>query len=170
MIARLQPIRRLLSTSTTSLYAIPKRNKLPPRPKHLVKEEDLEEKFLHGGRGPGGQKINKCNSKVQLRHIPTGIVIDCQATRSKEQNRAIAREKLALKLDDYYNPGTSRNAVLTERAQKLKQSKSKKSNRKYKKLEEEKAQKKEEAMLEESPAKDVEDEFEEFLKNAKVEL
>ena len=62
------------------------------------------------------------------------MVVSCQATRSQEQNRAIAREKLALKLDDFYNPGTSRNAVLMERAQKVKQSKSKKSNRKYKKL------------------------------------
>ena len=46
------------------------------------------------------------------------MVVSCQATRSQEQNRAIAREKLALKLDDFYNPGTSRNAVLMERAQK----------------------------------------------------
>ena len=32
------------------------------------------------------------------------MVVSCQATRSQEQNRAIAREKLALKLDDFYNP------------------------------------------------------------------
>ena len=172
MFNRVQSLQRQLSTSTRVFYAIPKRNKLPPRPKHLIKEEELEEKFLHGGRGPGGQKINKCNSKVQLRHIPTGIVIDCQATRSKEQNRAIAREKLALKLDDYYNPGTSRNSVLLERAQKLKQSKSKKSNRKYKKLEEEKSQKVDElSKIEESMnVKDIDDEFDDFLKNAKVDL
>ena len=36
-----------------------KKNKLPPRPKHLIKEEDIEEKILHGGRGPGGQKLIK---------------------------------------------------------------------------------------------------------------
>ncbi|CDO92863.1 unnamed protein product [Kluyveromyces dobzhanskii CBS 2104] len=72
---------------------------MPPRPKFTDEmEKDIEEKFLHGGRGPGGQKINKCNSKVQLRHAPTGIVIDCQATRSRDQNRKIAREKLALRI------------------------------------------------------------------------
>lgn len=172
MFTRVQPTRKFLSTSTIVSYAIPKRNRLPPRPKHLIKEEELEEKFLHGGRGPGGQKINKCNSKVQLKHIPTGIVIDCQATRSKEQNRTIAREKLALKLDDYYNPGSSRNSVLLERAQKLKQSKSKKSNRKYKKLEEEKIQKEDKlAQIEDSlDVKDIDDEFDAFLRNSKVDL
>lgn len=163
---------RLLFTSNSLKYGIPKKNKLPPRPKHLIKEEDIEEKFLHGGRGPGGQKINKTNSKVQLTHIPTGMVVSCQATRSQEQNRAIAREKLALKLDDFYNPGTSRNAVLMERAQKVKQSKSKKSNRKYKKVEDENIQKQIElSKLEESlNIKDIDDEFDDFIKNAKVDL
>ena len=32
------------------------------------------EKFVKGG-GPGGQKINKCCSAVQLKHIPSGIII-----------------------------------------------------------------------------------------------
>lgn len=83
---------------STTLNLI-KKNKLPPRPKFTIElESQCEEKFLHGGRGPGGQKINKCNSKVQLKHLETGIVVTCQETRSQEQNRKIAREKMALEL------------------------------------------------------------------------
>lgn len=89
---------------STSFAPSIKKNKMPPRPKFTAEmETEIEEKFLHGGRGPGGQKINKCNSKVQLRHIPTGIVVDCQATRSRDQNRKIAREKLALRIAQWHN-------------------------------------------------------------------
>lgn len=181
------PIRRLTSTSSI-LYAIPKKNKLPPRPKWLIKEEEIEENFIKGGRGPGGQKINKTNSKVQLTHKPTGIVVTCQATRSQEQNREKAREILALKLDDLYNPETSRNTVVAERAQKVKQSKTKKSNRKYRAINEAKEAEKarlleeEQKLMEELATQDGEtltkqkgveyddDEFDKFIKSAKVDL
>lgn len=180
------PIRRLTSTPSI-LYAIPKKNKLPPRPKWLIKEEEIEENFIKGGRGPGGQKINKTNSKVQLTHKPTGIVVTCQATRSQEQNRKKAREILALKLDDLYNPETSRNTVVAERAQKVKQSKTKKSNRKYRAINEAKEAEKarlleeEQKLMEELVTQDGEtqtkekhgedyDEFDKFIKSAKVDL
>ena len=39
-----------------------------------LNEEDLEEKFIRGS-GPGGQKINKTSSCVELKHIKSGIVI-----------------------------------------------------------------------------------------------
>ncbi|EGV64633.1 hypothetical protein PSN45_004966 [Yamadazyma tenuis] len=124
-------------------YVIPKKTKLPPRPKWLIKEEDIEESFIKGGSGPGGQKINKTNSKVQLKHIPTGIVVTSQHSRSQEQNRQKAREILAEKLDLMENGPKSRVAVVTERKVKLKQSKQKKSHRKYRKIEEGRAKEKE---------------------------
>lgn len=51
------------------------------------------------GRGPGGQAINKTNSSVNLTHIPTGIVVQAQPTRSREENRRIARKILAERLE-----------------------------------------------------------------------
>ncbi|CAI4047989.1 hypothetical protein SUVZ_12G3130 [Saccharomyces uvarum] len=88
--------RRWISGTAVPLI---KKNKFPPRPQFTPEmEAQCTEKFLHGGRGPGGQKINKCNSKVQLRHEPTGIVVECQETRSREQNRRLARLKLAREL------------------------------------------------------------------------
>ncbi|KAK4529542.1 hypothetical protein CCYA_CCYA01G0399 [Cyanidiococcus yangmingshanensis] len=61
-------------------------------------EKEVEETFVKGG-GPGGQKVNKTSSCVILRHIPTGLVVRCQAFRSQFQNRQEARRILARKLD-----------------------------------------------------------------------
>lgn len=119
-------------------YSIPKKTKLPPRPKWLIKEHEIHEEFMKGGRGPGGQKINKSNSKVQLKHLPTGLVVTCQYSRSQEQNRKRAREILAEKLDVLQNGDSSRTAVVNDRKTKVKQSKQKKANRKYRQLREEK--------------------------------
>lgn len=108
---------------------------LPPRPKIL--DAELEEKFLKG-TGPGGQKINKTSCAVQLRHLPTGIVVKSQETRSREQNRKFARNVLAEKLDRLEKGEQSRSAIKAERARSKKASAAKKSRRKYRKLEEEK--------------------------------
>ncbi|TKA83057.1 hypothetical protein B0A55_00945 [Friedmanniomyces simplex] len=108
---------------------------LPPRPKIL--ETDLEEAFLKGS-GPGGQKINKTSSAVQLKHLPSGIVVKCQETRSRQLNRKFARQILAEKLDVLEKGDESRSAIKGERARVKKASASKKAKRKYRKLEEEK--------------------------------
>ncbi|KAL2126210.1 hypothetical protein VTI74DRAFT_1417 [Chaetomium olivicolor] len=105
---------------------------LPPRPKHPP-ESEIEESFLKGS-GPGGQKINKTNSAVQLRHIPTGLVVKSQATRSRTQNRKIARDLLAAKLDELYNGAQSRTAIVGDVKKKRAASKAKKARRKYRKL------------------------------------
>ncbi|RPB13290.1 hypothetical protein P167DRAFT_544645 [Morchella conica CCBAS932] len=92
---------------------------MPPRPS--VIEDEIVEVFLKGS-GPGGQKINKTASAVQLKHLPTGLVVKSQATRSREQNRKIARNILAMKLDERFNGAESRHAKLVEKAQKKKAS------------------------------------------------
>lgn len=81
---------------------------------------------------------NKTNSAVQLRHRPTGIVVKSQATRSRAQNRVIARSLLATRLDVLHNGAESRTAVVTAAKQKRKASATKKARRKYRKLDEEK--------------------------------
>lgn len=73
-------------------------------------EDDLTEKFVRGS-GAGGQKINKTANKVLLIHVPTGIRVECQDTRSLQQNRKIARKRLRSKLDEYWNGPNSKVQV-----------------------------------------------------------
>ena len=59
-----------------------------------VYEEDLDESFILGG-GPGGQKTNKTSNVVRLSHEPSGLMVRCGETRSRETNRWLARRTLA---------------------------------------------------------------------------
>ena len=56
-------------------------------------EKDLEEIFTRSS-GPGGQNVNKVASRVVLRHIPTGLTVSIQDSRSQHENRRLARERL----------------------------------------------------------------------------
>lgn len=62
-------------------------------------EADLAETFVLGS-GPGGQKINKTSSCVSLRHLSTGLEIQCQDGRSQTHNRILARIRLCDKIED----------------------------------------------------------------------
>lgn len=121
---------------------------MPSRP--TISESDIEEKFIKGGSGKGGQKINKTNSKVQLTHIPTGIVVTSQATRSREQNRKIARQILASKIEDMEKGVLSRNQIVIARKQMVKQRAKRKSKAKYAKLAEDKKKKEGDVKVEET--------------------
>ncbi|PHH88783.1 hypothetical protein CDD83_7063 [Cordyceps sp. RAO-2017] len=135
---RLVPVRGFVARACFSVAAAVRgKGALPPRPKPPP-ESEIEESYLRGS-GPGGQKINKTSSAVQLKHIPTGIVVKSQATRSRSQNRTHAREILARRLDDLLHGQQSRSAVVGQVKKKRADSAAKKSRRKYRKLDEDKA-------------------------------
>ena len=75
---------------------------------------------------------NKTSSAVQLKHVPTGMTIKSQATRSRSQNRKIARQLLADKIEAAEKGPESRTALKADIKRKRKASKAKKARRKYK--------------------------------------
>ncbi|MBI1888869.1 MAG: peptide chain release factor-like protein [Candidatus Spechtbacteria bacterium] len=62
-------------------------------------EKETEVEFFRSS-GPGGQNVNKRETGVRIRHIPSAIVIEATDERSQWQNRQIAFERLQKKLEE----------------------------------------------------------------------
>jgi peptide chain release factor len=85
-----------------------------------ILESELEEIFARSG-GPGGQNVNKVSTAVTLRHLPSGLRVTVQDSRSQAANRKLARERL---LDAIDRRRRDERAVELSRREKMRRQRS----------------------------------------------
>lgn len=82
------------STVTVAILEQPSEIQLP-----RIDARDLEISTCRAS-GAGGQNIQKTDSAVQIRHIPTGLMVRCETERSQAYNRATALALLRARLHE----------------------------------------------------------------------
>ena len=98
---------------------------LPESDEDLLRECEVD---TFRSSGPGGQHVNKTESAVRLRHLPSGIVVTSQQERSQHRNKALCLEKLRMKVErlNYrpakrvptHIPRSAKNRTLEEKARR----------------------------------------------------
>ena len=77
---------------------------LPDSDEDLLRECEVD---TFRSSGPGGQHVNKTESAVRLRHLPSGVVVSSQQERSQHRNKALCLEKLRKKIEKLnYRPAS----------------------------------------------------------------
>src|SRR3982751_6615294 len=81
----------MMSGDDLHLYREVKMIILPESDEELLRECEVD---TFRSSGPGGQHVNKTESAVRLKHLPSGLVVTSQQERSQHRNKALCLEKL----------------------------------------------------------------------------
>ena len=98
---------------------------LPESDEDLLRECEVD---TFRSSGPGGQHVNKTESAVRLRHLPSGVVVTSQQERSQHQNKSLCLRKLREKVAQLNHrpakrvptrvPRSAKNRTLEEKARR----------------------------------------------------
>jgi ribosome-associated protein len=99
--------------------------RLPESDEDLLRECEID---TFRSSGPGGQHVNKTESAVRLRHLPTGITVSSQQERSQHRNKTLCLDKLRAKVEQLNHrapkrvptrkPRSAKNRTLEEKARR----------------------------------------------------
>ena len=89
--------------------------RLPESDEELLRECEVD---TFRSSGPGGQHVNKTESAVRLRHLPSGVVVTSRAERSQHQNKALCLGKLREKIAQLNHRPTKRVPTRVPRSAK----------------------------------------------------
>ena len=93
-------------------------------------KSDFDESFMRSS-GKGGQHVNKTSSCVRIRHLPTGLEVKCQDTRSLFLNRFLALRRLVDKIEE---AKIGAQSEARQRIEKIRRQKRKRSKRAKEKI------------------------------------
>jgi protein subunit release factor A len=98
---------------------------LPETDEDILRECEIE---TFRASGPGGQHVNKTESAVRLKHLPSGLIVTSREERSQHRNKAICLKKLRERVEQLNHkrppriptrvPRSAKNRTLEEKARR----------------------------------------------------
>lgn len=99
-------------TSTASVAVLPQAQEMDLD----IRPQDIKIEFFRSS-GPGGQNVNKVETAVRIYHLPTGLIVTSQESRSQQKNRESAMTLLRTKLLDAQLQKEAKKIAAERRAQ-----------------------------------------------------